>query len=1056
MMSRRLILVGLLSMTACLAWLSFGGRAEALGNAAIGTRGPTPNSGVYNNSTNVTPYYVVGMTPGQYPYALAQMFIYVPESAPASGLVTITVENAGSTCAQYTSGGLTGPDYSVGGGNPDINFRIYAGSTPITAPIAGGSGCGNKSVTVNLSQALATQAPYVGYNRVFLVYVQLQSGAEGENSFRISNNFNGLVGLTNNSTTGFGFRAASGSSGNINNGNYWDGELMFAPLTNCDTLDNPVSAAVRYFDADADRKDWNPNIRFLLQRQAFNSSGDPSGAWSTIRTFDNNYLVNNQDGSMSPFGGQFQTGYRYRVLMENVGVRNTIKLSLDVGLSQLSARKSFTTNDCYRASCTISPSGANGVITATSSGQAYKLTITVRNTADAKGATWSPGSQLLKRTSPSTKNLALTKSAVSPDETVVFTDDVNAPTGNSPPKVFTYRMYGTNNGTNDPFGPSCTVTIRYKSKLPPNPGTTDVEVTCTTLRVVGNRTLTSSAPKNGKVAYEVVFTAVGQPQDVPGPPPRDASALRMMDNGLKTPFSVGLPNSNGQNEYPIFQDYGELRPQFRYKVTIRVDLNQSSNYDFETNLGSDILDPCLGPDPDDKQPGFTCGGLSTIPDLEPGQSGTAIYTLNFYNNRTGQTFNISNGFGKDGTPDNNGYGVVLRTSGGLSASIASVQPFGPGDTTVAVTIPLKADWQGDVGIDFYYSRGDPGNVNTLYLSCPGITITPKTRPLFKVLQGDISTGGGFQTDTNCPTTAPSFISPTTQANKFAGGLRAFANPGARKGSSADFAAYALGLIQGTNDGPLGFFSGNIGGANLQFANTTEPLGGQLDDQSYVNFNDHCATDYFTATQISPVAQSGNNANIGSLASGPGNYQYLYTPAGGVLTLSGSLNKGISLTIYVDGDVNIASDIVYGSNWSPFSRDVPYLAVVARGNIHVEAGVTRIDGLYVAQPKAGVPGTGIFSSCSFSVGFASSDNLKDCLPTALIVNGSVVAQKIYMARTNGTLCKENGSCGLAPANIAEIFNFSPSLIVGLPAFAPTRSGAIVPTSLEALFSLPPVL
>jgi hypothetical protein len=68
---------------------------------------------------------------------------------------------------------------------------------------------------------------------------------------------------------------------------------------------------------------------------------------------------------------------------------------------------------------------------------------------------------------------------------------------------------------------------------------------------------------------------------------------------------------------------------------------------------------------------------------------------------------------------------------------------------------------------------------------------------------------------------------------------------------------------------------------------------------------------------------------------------------------------------------------------------------------------------------------------------------------LVVNGAVIAQHVELLRAHGTLDAPSGANSGIGSSPAEIFNFTPSLIIGNPAFASQFGKS------EILFSLPPV-
>src|SRR5690606_19051844 len=83
---------------------------------------------------------------------------------------------------------------------------------------------------------------------------------------------------------------------------------------------------------------------------------------------------------------------------------------------------------------------------------------------------------------------------------------------------------------------------------------------------------------------------------------------------------------------------------------------------------------------------------------------------------------------------------------------------------------------------------------------------------------------------------------------------------------------------------------------------------------------------------------------GSLPSGRSQYQ-----VDNDLTLDGiNVPVGSQAAVYVAGDVYISGNVIYATGASSVEQ-MPNFAWIVCGNIYVGSGVTRLDGLYVAQP-----------------------------------------------------------------------------------------------------------
>jgi hypothetical protein len=494
-----------------------------------------------------------------------------------------------------------------------------------------------------------------------------------------------------------------------------------------------------------------------------------------------------------------------------------------------------------------------------------------------------------------------------------------------------------------------------------------------------------------------------------------------------------IPNPSSDARFDTFNDFGFLWPHISYTVTLEaqtsgdVGTGENGPYGYNLQLGSQNLNnDCLD---------AACGSPSTV-DAEPGQTKAMSYGVYIYNH-TNKTFSANDGNGYHFSAGSDG-GIVNIS--GINAS-PDLQPGNPSTTNVGFS--ARIDYTGGFWITMEFKGGAIG-LPSLQVPCPPGSATPATRAYFEVRGSDISTGGGFSNPNSvCATTAPGYVSPATGYSStsgrydYAGGVRAYANPNAGRGSAAQYGLLSLGLTIGSPNGPIGFFSGH----NEVFANTGVPnapnggnLGGYLSPSGPTSA--HCVDDFFTKTRIkdtTPTPFSGNN--ITGLASG----QYEYN---GPMTLTSfgcgtpSIGVGKQITLYVDGDVTIDNNICYAKQWDPTNRaNVPYFALIVHGNITLTSGVSQLDGLYVAQPSSDTDG--IFNTCdTFCAG-------------QLIVNGAVIAQQVSLNRAHGTLGPLDADVNNLTTNPAEIFNYVPSMIIGTPNFNPLYN------SLEALFSLPPV-
>jgi hypothetical protein len=258
-------------------------------------------------------------------------------------------------------------------------------------------------------------------------------------------------------------------------------------------------------------------------------------------------------------------------------------------------------------------------------------------------------------------------------------------------------------------------------------------------------------------------------------------------------------------------------------------------------------------------------------------------------------------------------------------------------------------------------------------NCTPIANSPN-EPYLRVTNGDTVVGGGF-----CE---PENTSPGSAGSLPAGGIYSW-NPTSpyniNNGAGGQFAVMALGPINGFASSQ----NGSSGGTSLSFANTsnTSPpnFGGNLGSGP-------CgATDFYNngvgnATTGLNYPTDVTNGNLTSDLDKSGTYKIGTdgSPAYIDLASSSQLTLGTSpaqqTILYVDGDVYIGNNICYGtgttcstySSINPSSlANVPLFELIVKGNIAVAPNVTRLDGIYVAEPNSSSQYTKDHSSLSYN-------------------------------------------------------------------------------------------
>lgn len=348
-------------------------------------------------------------------------------------------------------------------------------------------------------------------------------------------------------------------------------------------------------------------------------------------------------------------------------------------------------------------------------------------------------------------------------------------------------------------------------------------------------------------------------------------------------------------------------------------------------------------------------------------------------------------------------------------------------------------------------------------SAPAVAATI-SRPYFKVYGGDVFAGGAFMRNSTCDNNVsngyhgPKY-SPTL-TDQYNGGILSYVKPGNEyaAGSSTNLAGFALGVVKGeagapTVDAMWGFFTGygpSIG--SLTFANPpgaggTSSWGGTWEGTAP---QAHCIPDYYSKRSTAQVIASTNNRDVSDL-----NGSYFMNISGSINTISASrpITANQRITFFVDGDVYISTPITYADQSTYNADSIPKFALVASGNIYVDQSVTRLDGVYIAQPPTNISldkGT-IWTCHDKSNKIPDPAYVKDKCRSQLVVNGAFIAKQVILNRVNGNVASAISREGIN-GNIAEVFNYTPEMVLGGPFFGSSPSNA---NNIESLISLPPV-
>lgn len=312
-----------------------------------------------------------------------------------------------------------------------------------------------------------------------------------------------------------------------------------------------------------------------------------------------------------------------------------------------------------------------------------------------------------------------------------------------------------------------------------------------------------------------------------------------------------------------------------------------------------------------------------------------------------------------------------------------------------------------------------------------ICVIVANQPYLKVFGGDISAGGGLKGSTGtCTNNNNAAVSAWNKGT--AGGYA---------GAGAQYAVYALDTIN--------YFAsalGNAGGAptptGLSFANTATNVssgnfGGDFGTAT-------CIPDYYARKPASTTALP---PDVSAMTSGA------YGATGTTTLVGGNVSTNEKISVYINGDVFINSNITYAGAFS--ANQVPLFQLVVRGNIYIGSGVTRLDGVYIAQTNGASGGT-IYTCATTTAALTLTNGaFYNTCTNKLTINGAFVANSVEFLRTSGTVSSatagETSSETGAGNAAAEVFNFNPMLWMTQPA---EGDGGV--DNYDAIVSLPPVL
>lgn len=425
----------------------------------------------------------------------------------------------------------------------------------------------------------------------------------------------------------------------------------------------------------------------------------------------------------------------------------------------------------------------------------------------------------------------------------------------------------------------------------------------------------------------------------------------------------------------------------------------------------------------------TVNGAASTGVAEAGDSITFNFRINNTTNMDSPVVNCSakvvNHAGYFRTP-------AAPETGGTPIPASCPRSFPRNSSTQVASQTVTATANTTICRTLFVSPANPAGANRGTEVCVAVA----NKPYLMVFGGDVAAGGDVET-------APD----TCGRNPDAGVISWNKNvAGGFAGSGTQFAVLALGMIRDFSTAQGSPPGGAEKPTGLSFASTTQnvPAGNFGGDFGASK----CIRDYYSQK---PASTSALPPNISAMTTGA------YSANSSVVLNGGNVNPGQRTTVYVDGDLFIGSNITYAGNWH--YGNVPLFQVVVRGNIYISGSVTRLDGIYIAQPIGAAKGyvytcatdaTPPFTPLSLNNGaFYNSCTNK------LTVNGSVVARSIQFLRTSGTLRNSNAAENRDVNNAAEEFNYGPAFWITQPDVRHNAGGGVV-SDYDAITSLPPVL
>jgi hypothetical protein len=351
----------------------------------------------------------------------------------------------------------------------------------------------------------------------------------------------------------------------------------------------------------------------------------------------------------------------------------------------------------------------------------------------------------------------------------------------------------------------------------------------------------------------------------------------------------------------------------------------------------------------------------------------------------------------------------------------------------------------------YKATMDDKSIKEREVQCNGSQVS-SSKPYLKVYGGDVWAGAKWPNGTDCNVSDKGIYAFTKRKSDgtFNG-----------SGSSAQLTVTSL-LSIGQ------FYSASQRTASptppngLTFANTSTDgeYGGNYAKGASIS---RCMPNYESTKDPNKIVDITGISNyqtyFDALTRGSGS-TYQFTVNGNFASSVTSWPQGLQAALYVSGDVYIGNNIEYAAADSGDVNQIPRLQlIVIGGNIYIGKDVTRLDGLFVAQPS-GSTGGRIYTCAKSMDDYTAKELVSEGCDKQLAVNGQFVADKVRFLRTIGTV--RDSTASETPnfdtgsgTTAAEVFNFSPLDYLAPSALQdPWSTGGSV-RPYQSVVSLPPI-